>query len=74
MDSPVLVSKQLKEELVKKKFFYYTVKNGDTLKSIALEIYKDEGKWKELYLLNESQLIGEEVIEGQKLRYSIGNN
>ncbi len=68
-DSPVLVSKQLKEEITRKKIALYEVESGDTLKSIALKLYGNESMWKEIYLLNESKLTGEELPVGMKLKY-----
>ena len=46
----------------------YTVKNGDSLRSIAMELYRDAGKAEELFNANRDKLTSPDTLRvGQVL-------
>lgn len=46
----------------------YEVAAGDTLRKIAVKLYNNENKWKEIYYLNKEILAVEKLSVGMKLK------
>ncbi len=46
----------------------YEVQAGDTLRNIAVKLYNNENKWKEIYYLNKELLAVEKLSIGMKLK------
>lgn len=46
----------------------YEVQAGDTLRKIAVKLYNNENKWKEIYYLNKELLAVEKLSIGTKLK------
>jgi len=47
---------------------WYTVRAGDTLRKIAIEIYGDESKWIVIYYANEDIISPDTIYPGMRLR------